>query len=55
MTGYSDVVVFLSPDDAEPELLQSAQRQPPGTVRPSIGTGGEYVARSRELEMYRDR
>lgn len=49
------MVVLLSPDDSEPELLQFAQRQPSGTIRPSIGTGGELIARSRELEMYCDR
>lgn len=54
ITGYSDMVVLLSPDDAEPELLQSAQCQSSGTVRPSIGTGGDHVARSGELEMYCD-
>ena len=30
--GYSDMVIFLSPDDPEPELLQSTQCQSPGTV-----------------------
>lgn len=48
------MVVLLSPDDAEPKLLQSAQRESSGTVRPSIGAGGEHVARSGELEMYCD-
>ena len=54
ITGYSDMVVLLSPDDSEPELLQPAQCQSSSTIRPSIGTGGEHAARSRELEMYRD-
>lgn len=53
-TGYSDMVVLLSADDAEPELLQFAQRQSSGTVRPSIGFSGKYIARSCELEMYCD-
>lgn len=36
ITGYSDMVILLSPDDAKPKLLQPAQRQSPGTVRPSV-------------------
>ena len=52
LLGHLDVDVLLQADDAEPELLQLAQRQPPALVRPPVGVGREHVERLAELAVH---